>query len=90
MGSATITHPFHPLHGRYLEALKTRRVSGIETLMLRHPELATFAVPREWTDWGEPSPGGTPDGPALLAEFDALLQLAELVEALAPNRRVDE
>jgi hypothetical protein len=31
--------------------LKVRRVSGVETLSLRHVELGSFAVPREWTDW---------------------------------------
>jgi hypothetical protein len=51
LGSAEVTHPFHPLRGQRFVVLKIRRVSGVETLSLRHVELGSFAVPREWTDW---------------------------------------
>ena len=40
--------------------LKIRKVSGVETLSLRHAERGSFAVPREWTDWAPP---GTPSEP---------------------------
>jgi hypothetical protein len=28
-----------------------RRVAGVETLSLRHHDLGSFAMAREWTDW---------------------------------------
>jgi Family of unknown function (DUF5372) len=89
LGSATITHPFNPYRGQRLEVLKTRRVSGVETLILRHPERGSFAVPREWTDWGEPSPYHV-DGMALFADFPSLLQLAVLLAEITDQGRVDE
>src|SRR5215831_8713338 len=60
LGSAEITHPFHPLRGRRFVVLKLRKVSGVETLSLRHTEMGSFAVPREWTDW---APSGTSSEP---------------------------
>src|SRR5436190_17916334 len=36
LGSAEITHPFHPRRGQRFVVLKVRRVSGVETLSLRH------------------------------------------------------
>src|SRR5713226_4888510 len=54
LGSAEVTHPFHPLRGQRFVVLKVRRVSGVETLSLRHPDLGSFAMRREWTDWGTP------------------------------------
>ena len=49
-GWTEVTHPFHPLRGRRFPILKTRRVSGIETLILQGTSGGTFCVPREWTD----------------------------------------
>src|SRR6266478_7650939 len=54
LGSAEVTHPFHPLRGHRFVVLKVRRVSGVETLSLRHADLGSFAMPREWTDWAPP------------------------------------
>ena len=42
LGSAEVTHPFHPLRGRRFVVLKVRRVSGVETLSLRHVELGSL------------------------------------------------
>src|ERR1700694_1856218 len=54
LGSAEVVHPFHPLRGQRFVVLKVRSVSGVETLSLRHTDLGSFALPREWTDWGPP------------------------------------
>src|ERR1700747_2965638 len=56
LGWAEISHPFHPLRSRRFEVLKKRRVAGVDTLILRELERGTFSVPREWTDWADPSP----------------------------------
>jgi hypothetical protein len=79
LGSAEITHPFHPLHGQRFSVLKIRRVSGVPTLSMRHPDLGSFAVPQEWTDRGAPQePTGTP----LLVDAFGLSELAMIVDFL--------
>ena len=62
LGSAEVTHPFHPRRGQRFVVLKVRRVSGVETLSLRHVELGSFAVPREWTDWAPLDAQAAPTG----------------------------
>jgi hypothetical protein len=84
LGSAEITHPFHPLRGQQFVVLKVRKVSGVETLSLRHPKTGSFAVPRDWTDWAPPGAhsqsikGLQP----LLIDALGLLALAELIVVL--------
>ncbi|MCP4041700.1 MAG: hypothetical protein GY731_07045 [Gammaproteobacteria bacterium] len=82
MGWAVITHPFHPLHGQRFEVLKTRKVSGTETLVLRHSGSGSHAVAREWTDWAIPSACNLLNLPQSKLEVDALLDLAELLSHL--------
>jgi hypothetical protein len=78
-GSAEITHPFHPKRGKRFVVLKTRRVAGVERLVVQDPDLGSFAVPREWTDWAVPEGRGTP----LLIDTFGLIALAELIASLA-------
>ncbi len=79
MGSAEITHPFHPLHGRRFAVLKIRRVSGVPTLSLRHTDRGSFAVPQDWTDWGAPqAPPRTP----LIIDAFGLCELATIMAFL--------
>jgi hypothetical protein len=42
------------LRGQQFLILKSRRVSGHETLILQGSPDATFAVPAAWTDWAAP------------------------------------
>jgi hypothetical protein len=56
LGSATITHPYHPLRGQQFPVLKTWRSGGAPTLILQGTAGGSFAVPLAWTDRGEPSP----------------------------------
>ena len=87
LGSAEVTHPFHPLRGHRFVVLKVRRVSGVETLSLRHSELGSFAMPREWTDWAPPNAHVTPtDGQPLITDAFGLLALNELVASLTRKR----
>jgi hypothetical protein len=55
-------------------------------LSLRHVELGSFAVPREWTDWAPLDAQAAPPGrlPLLIDAF-GLLALTELVMLLTPN-----
>src|ERR1019366_8195705 len=81
-GSATVTHPFHPLRGRTFEVLKVRRLSGQEMLSLRHPNLGSIAMPRDWTDWAPPGAQPPPECAPLLIDVFALVCLAEFVACL--------
>src|SRR5260370_27211976 len=86
LGSAEVIHPFHPLCGHRFVVLKVRRVSGVETLSLRHADLGSFALPREWTDWAPPGAQTAPTGvQPLLVDAFGLLGLAELVARLTRN-----
>jgi Family of unknown function (DUF5372) len=80
LGSAEITHPFHPFRGQRFVVLKVRKVSGVETLSLRQAELGSFAMPREWTDWAPPGHSGSlVGGKPLLIDVLGLLAFAEFV-----------
>jgi Family of unknown function (DUF5372) len=85
LGSAEVTHPFHPLRGQRFVVLKVRTVSGVETLSLRHTDLGSFAMPREWTDWARPGSQTCSDGKQLLVDAFGLVVLAELVASLNPD-----
>jgi hypothetical protein len=83
LGSAEVTHPFHPLRGHRFVVLKVRRIAGVETLSLRHSDLGSFAMPREWTDWATPDAQVTPTGAQpLITDAFGLLALNELIASL--------
>jgi Family of unknown function (DUF5372) len=78
LGSAEITHPFHPLRGQRFAVLKVRRVSGVATLSMRHAELGSFAVRQEWTDRG--APAAEAGDHALMINAFGLAELATVVD----------
>src|SRR5215471_9550546 len=82
LGWAEIRHPFHPLRGQRFEVLKKRRVAGADTLILRELERGTFSVPREWTDWADPSPYDSLTLPPHRLAADCLFELVALLDAL--------
>jgi hypothetical protein len=82
LGSAEVTHPFHPLRGQRFVVLKVRRVSGVETLSLRHGELGSFAMAQEWTDWAPPDAPASGADPALIVDAFGCAALAELLFSL--------
>jgi hypothetical protein len=80
LGSVEVTHPFHPLRGQKFAVLKLRTISGVATLSVRHPDLASFAIPAGWTDW---SVSNTPPGSqSLIIDAFGLAELAAIVESL--------
>ena len=82
MGWAEIRHPYHPLRGQRFPVLKKRRIAGKDTLILRGLDCGTFSVAREWTDWGDPSPGGSLQLPLRRLDADSLLALVTLLDSL--------
>jgi hypothetical protein len=85
LGSAEITHPFHPLRGQRFAVLKVRHVSGVATLSLRHAELGSFAVPQEWTDRGAPAT----EAGALTIDACGLAELSAIVDFLTSDSTRD-
>jgi hypothetical protein len=81
LGWAEVRHPFHPLKGQRFPVLKTRRVGGTETLILRESTRGSLAVRREWTDWDAPTASVTAMRPQQLS-LEFLFELAKLVEDL--------
>jgi hypothetical protein len=65
--------------------LKVRHVSGIETLSLRHADLGSFAMPREWTDWAPPGGRASSGAVSLLVDAFGLVALAELLTSFAKD-----
>jgi hypothetical protein len=63
--------------------LKTRRLAGVDTLILRGLERGTFSVAREWTDWADPDPYSALGLPPQRWDLDLLLDLANLLEQLS-------
>jgi Family of unknown function (DUF5372) len=82
LGWAEIRHPFHPLRGQRFQVLKTRRVAGVDTLILRKLEFGTFSVAREWTDWADPSLCDSLGLPPRRLEANSLFELATWLEQL--------
>ncbi|MGH8220016.1 MAG: DUF5372 family protein [Steroidobacteraceae bacterium] len=82
LGWAEVRHPFHPLKGQRFPVLKTRRVGGAETLILREPTRGSIAVRREWTDWDAATVSADPATMPRRLVFESLLELAKLVDDL--------
>ena len=85
-GWAEIVHPFHPLRGGRFEVLKKRRIAGVDTLILRELERGTLSIPREWTDWADPTPYDALTQPPHRLAAECLFELVALLEALAAPR----
>ena len=82
LGWAEIRHPYHPLRGQRFPVLKKRRIADKDTLILRGLDCGTFSVAREWTDWGDPSPGDSLQLPLRRLDADSLLALVTLLDSL--------
>ena len=65
--------------------LKTRRIGGVDTLILREQTRGSFSVAREWTDWADPSLCDALGLPPRRLDADSLLELAVLLEQLTPK-----
>ena len=85
MGSVEVTHPFHPLRGQTFAVLKLKTISGVLTLSVRHPDLGSFAIREDWTDW---SPANSaPGSQSLVIDAFGLAELAAIVESLGHDSK---
>jgi len=82
LGFAEISHPFHPLRGQRFAVLKTRRIAGVDTLILKYAGRGSFSISREWTDWGTPSCYDGTHIPPHFFDIGLLLDLVALIEHL--------
>jgi len=67
--------------------LKQRRVSGVDTLILRDAERGSFAVAVQWTDRALPSAYERHGGSPGRLDLDTLCDLVELIELLTSRAR---
>ena len=87
LGSATITHPFHPLCGQSYEVLKVKEVNETRLYSLR-TDSGVMSVPESWTDRKVQTKSlNTPKLP-----FDAytLRELAQLLQAFEKFPKVEK
>ena len=87
LGYATITHPYHPFHGQCFKILKSRKLSGVDTLILKGTTSGTFAVFREWTDRSDPDLFED-IRPRLYLCPISLLSLTELIEQINKKEEI--
>jgi hypothetical protein len=52
---------------------------------VRHPDLGSFAIPEDWTDWSVAN--GTPSAQSLMIDAFGLADLAAIVESLGPDSK---
>jgi hypothetical protein len=88
-GSVEIVHPFHPLLGKRFPILKARCVGGVDCLILQGSQSGTFSVPRDWTDRATPDEYRDASVPPLIVMLDALMNLAQLLNALQNKNEID-
>jgi hypothetical protein len=59
-------------------------------LSLRHPDLGSFAMPRDWTDWAPPGSQRRSGDDRLLLDAFGLIALAEVIASIgSDDRQVD-
>jgi hypothetical protein len=85
LGSVEVTHPFHPLRGQTFAVLKLKTISGVPTLSVRHPDLGSFAIREDWTDWSPAN--STPGSQSLVIDAFGLAELAAIVESLGHDSK---
>ena len=63
--------------------LKTRRLAGLDTLILRDLAQGSFSIARDWTDWADPDPVHLVGLPPQRLEAESLFELVALLQQLA-------
>jgi hypothetical protein len=79
LGTVIITHPFHPLSGKELKILKTRKIAGKVFLVLQSEQIGILNIPTEWTSYFSHDQEKTVI-PGAYISVEALFALCELVD----------
>jgi hypothetical protein len=88
LGCIIITHPYHPFSGKRFKILKIRKVSDIDTYIVKGTEKGTFAIPRDWTDHADPDPYDELKNMIKpILSFHCLFLLIDLVEIMKKNEK---
>ena len=67
------------MSGKEFQVIKTRKVGGKLTLVLRENEQGSFAVPAEWTDYFPSDPDALTTSDAFIS-VESILALCELLK----------
>ena len=86
LGSATITHPFHPLHGKNFPILSIKKIGDNEIFSLAVSMYGAFTIPKEWTDQANPNLYEFLSNKSILSVFH-LEKLTELINELNENKK---
>ena len=86
LGSATITHPFHPLHGKNFPILSIKKIGDNEIFSLAVSIYGVLAIPREWTDQANPNPYEFLSNKSILSVLH-LEKLTKLINELKENKK---
>ena len=87
LGCIIITHPYHPFSGKRFKILKIRKVSGIDTYIVKGTGQGTFSIPRDWTNHADPDPYDDLDIANPILSFHCLFLLVDLVERMKKNKK---
>jgi hypothetical protein len=65
-------------------------VAGVDTLILRECKRGSFSIPRDWTDWADPSGYDSLGLSPGKFEAESLCELASLVgQLIEQNKKVE-
>ena len=84
LGSVTIIHPFHPMSGKELQILKTRKIAGKIFLVLHNEQIGNFNIPADWTDYF-PVNHDASIYPGAFISVESLLALCKIVKKSINN-----
>ena len=77
-----MTHPFHPLHGRELELIESKRVLGVECVLYASDDGTLGTIRQAWTSVDDEDPFvKVAAGRSAFRGLD-LLALADLIDGL--------
>jgi hypothetical protein len=81
-----VTHLFHPLAGRAYALAQRKRTWGDDRVFLFDEEGQLFSLPASWTDVDPVDPFSAISAGRSSLRFADLLELAALIERVAPRK----
>ena len=85
-----ITHPFHPLFGRELDAVERRHQWGEDRIFYRDPDGYLLSLPTRWTSVEAEDPFVVVAAGRARFRAADLIDLAALLLELRPGRRAGD